>query len=410
MTSASAAGAARKTTVSKAETACSNLGPDLEAVWNTLPTPCVVFDSDNRFARVNGAAELFLGSSAASLRKKRLDDVMPPGSRLLELIEHARRGALSLSEYGMEIDWPGREPVLADVQAAQIFDAPGHVLTTILPRSVAESMDRSLAARGSVRSLSGLSAMLAHEIKNPLAGISGAAQFLEMSLGDSEVEMLRLIQEEVDRIRGLLDRMDVFDSAPSQLEPVNIHDVLDQARRAAAAGFAQHVRFRETYDPSLPPVPGDRGKLLQAISNLIKNAAEAAPRQGAEIILRTAYRPGVKIAVASGGRERLPLEVSVIDNGPGVPDDLRPHIFDPFVTSKSGGSGLGLALVSKIVADHGGVIECSRDRDRTAFRMLLPVWVDNEIVPAQTSNKKRGQGKAKPRGQNIPTSQGKTRK
>ncbi len=196
-----------------------------------------------------------------------------------------------------------------------------------------------------------------------------------MTLGDGEQEMLQLIQEEVERIRSLVDRMDSFgESGPLERQPVNIHDVLDQARRSASAGFARHVRFREIYDPSLPPVPGDRDQLLQAIANLVKNAAEAVPRQGGEIVLRTAYRPGVKIRVAGGAREQLPLEVSVIDNGPGVPEDLRPFIFDPFVTSKATGSGLGLALVGKIVSEHGGVIECLRQNDRTVFRMLFPVW------------------------------------
>ena len=210
----------------------------------------------------------------------------------------------------------------------------------IQPRSVAAAMNRSIASHGSARSLSGLAAMMAHEIKNPLSGISGAAQLLEMKLGDSESELLRLIHDEVDRIRILLDRMDFFgDSGPTPRRPVNIHDVLNQARSAAAAGFARDLRIKEIYDPSLPPVPGDRVQLLQAVSNLLKNAAEAAPRRGGEVTLRTAFRPGVKIATAGGARESLPLEVSIIDNGPGVPETLRPHIFEPFVTSKTSGSG-----------------------------------------------------------------------
>ncbi|MEL6980344.1 MAG: ATP-binding protein [Pseudomonadota bacterium] len=350
-----------------------------ETAWNGLPFPAMILAPDNAILSVNVATEHYLGHSAKTLRRMRLDDFCVEGARILDLLEQARRGMPSLSEYGVELQLVDREPALVDVQAAALFDPRRSMLLVIQPRSVAAAMDRSLANHGSARSLSGLSTMLAHEIKNPLAGISGAAQLLEMSLGEEEGELLRLIQDEVDRIRLLIDRMDAFgQNAPAERRPVNIHEVLEQARRAAAAGFGRHVRFREVYDPSLPPVPGDRAQLLQAISNLLKNAAEAAPRQGAEVVLRTAFRPGVKIAVAGGGRESLPLEVSVQDNGSGVPEALSANVFDPFVTTKSNGSGLGLALVAKIVGDHGGVIEHARQNDRTIFRMLLPVWTGPE--------------------------------
>ena len=358
----------------------SSLSLEFGSVWHALPAPCVVFDPANRFVEANAAAEQFFQRSATSLARHRLPDFAAEGSRLYELIDQARTKSTSLSAYGVEFGWFGREQSLVDLQAAHIFDAPGHVVLMIQPRSIADAMDRSMAARGSARSLSGLSSMLAHEIKNPLAGISGAAQLLEMTLGDGESELMGLIHEEVERIKLLVERMDMFseDGAPRR-EPVNIHDVLDQARRAAAAGYARHVRFREQYDPSLPSVPGDRSQLLQAVSNLIKNAAEAAPSQGGEITLKTAFRPGVMLSVAGGGRARLPLEVSVIDNGPGVPDALRPHLFEPFVTSKSSGTGLGLALVAKVVDAHGGVVECAPAGERTAFRMLLPIWVDADV-------------------------------
>ncbi len=366
-------------------------GVDYEMIFNALPSPAMVFDAGNRFVAVNAAAELFLSQSAVTLRRATLASQYGAGSRLEEIVNQARRGPISLSEYGVEIEGFDREAALVDLQAAQLFDAPGHVLLLVQPRSVAQSMGRSLSSRNSARSLSGLSAMLAHEIKNPLSGISGAAQLLEMTSGDEDAELLKLIHEEVERIRLLVDRMDVFGAGgPSERRPVNIHHVLDQARRSAAAGFARHVRFTENYDPSLPPVPADRTQLLQALSNLIKNAAEAAPRQGGEVWLRTAYRPGVKLSAPGGGQESLPLQVTVLDNGPGVPEELQQQIFEPFVTSKASGNGLGLPLVAKIVGDHGGVIECRREGDRTAFRMLLPVWTgpwpgdDSDIDPFET--------------------------
>ena len=355
-----------------------------ESIWNSLPFPAVTLEEGNVIAEANAAAEHFFKQSAALLAGQRLSEFCPDGSRLLDLIDKTRRGMVSLSESGVELKFRDDEPVVADILLSKLYDADGRLLLIIQPRSVAAAMDRSLTRQGASRGLSGFSAMLAHEIKNPLAAISGAAQLLEMNLGEDEHELLRLIQDEVDRIRSLLDRMESFGATgPLNREPVNIHDVLEQARKSATAGYGRHVRFREFYDPSLPPVPADRVQLLQAISNLVKNAAEAAPNQGAEVTLKTAFRPGVNIAVSGGARLRLPLEVTVLDNGPGVPEDLRPHIFEPFVTSKSNGTGLGLALVSKIIADHGGVIEYARKDERTIFRILLPVW--NETTGSKGS-------------------------
>jgi len=210
---------------------------------------------------------------------------------------------------------------------------------------------------------------------NPLSAISGAAQLLQMSVPDGEVELCELIQEESGRIQRLVERMEHFaDSRPPEHTPVNLHDALQLTRRAGQVGFASSVNFVEEYDPSLPPTSGDRDQLAQAFQNLVKNAAEAVG-EGGVITLKTAYRPGVRLAGIHGNkRQSLPLEVSITDNGPGIREDFAPYIFEPFVTSKASGAGLGLALVSKIIADHGGIIECDTDAGRTTFRMLLPVY------------------------------------
>ena len=243
---------------------------------------------------------------------------------------------------------------------------------------MADKIDRQLVSRGAARSVTGLASMLAHEIKNPLSGIRGAAQLLEQQASEDDRLLTRLICDEADRIVKLVERMELFgDERPVERGAVNIHGVLDQVKRLAQSGFARHVRFVETYDPSLPPVYGNRDQLVQVLLNLVKNAAEAIGIDAleGEIVLATAFRTGVRLQMP-GSKERisLPIEITVRDNGPGVPSDLVGDLFDPFVTTKAQGSGLGLALVAKIVGDHRGIIECDPAPRRTTFRILLPMY------------------------------------
>ena len=358
-----------------------------DAILDALPHPVFMVSADGKIANANAAAESFFEASLTLLRRQRLRDLVPFGSPVLALIEQVRARGAAVNEYKVDLGTP-RNPGerLVDLHVAPLPERQDHVVVMLQERTIADKMDRQLTHRGAARSVIALAAMLAHEIKNPLSGIRGAAQLLEQSVGDDDRSWTRLICDEADRIVKLVDRMEVFtDERPIEREPVNIHVVLEHVKRLAQSGFARNIKFVEEYDPSLPPVLANRDQLIQVFLNLVKNAAEAIGESAmdGEIGLSTAFRPGVRLSLpGSKTRVSLPLEFCVKDNGPGVPEDLLPHLFDPFVTTKATGSGLGLALVAKIVGDHGGIIECESQVRHTVFRVLMPMFTGDGAGPA----------------------------
>jgi two-component system nitrogen regulation sensor histidine kinase GlnL len=352
---------------------------DPAAVLNALTAAVLVLDEDGVIHQVNTAAEDLFESSAHHLCQTALTDLLPPDCQLFSLIRQARVEAGCVSEYGLLLDSPRTGPRTMNIQVAPLVEMGNWVVVSMHEQSLALKIGYQLTHRNSARSVTAMAAMLAHEVKNPLSGIRGAAQLLEQNCSEDDRTLTQLICDESDRIVALVNRMEVFsDKRPIERGSVNIHRVLEHVRKIAQAGFARHLRFIEHYDPSLPHVLGNRDQLIQVFLNLVKNAAEAAPEEGGEIVLTTAFQHGIRLAVpGSESRMHLPLMVSVQDNGDGIPSDLRPHLFDPFVTTKSTGTGLGLALVAKIIGDHGGVVEFDSQARRTIFRVMLPM-VQNE--------------------------------
>ena len=355
---------------------------DVAAILSALNAAVLTVDRTGAVAYFNPAAEGLLNIGAPQALGQPLDRILPADHPLFGMIETVRDQGVNLTEYEVSIETPRVKLPVVIAQVSSISEDAGTVAVTLVAMTLAREIDRHLAHRGAARSVGAMAAMLAHEIKNPLAGIRGAAQLIEANVDASDRELAALIREEADRVTALVNRMEAF-AGPDGLErkPVNIHEVLNRARRVSETGFASKIAFVEEYDPSLPPVPGDYDRLVQVFLNLVKNAAEACPEEGGEIVLRTVYRHGERLAVSGSGRRvHLPLEVSVQDNGGGIPEELHRTLFDPFVTGKQGGQGLGLALVAKVVDEHAGAVAFESEPRRTVFRVLLPVDIEEGSV------------------------------
>ncbi|WP_281825519.1 two-component system sensor histidine kinase NtrB [Jannaschia rubra] len=342
-------------------------GPD---VWQALPIPALVLDGADRVAAVNGPAEGMFNRSARSLTGRAFPAILDLDGGVPAATARVRATGAPLTLHEVTIR-PAQAPAIrCEVHLAPLDDG---VLILMSPQDIAGRFDSTDHARTAARSAIGMAEMLAHEIKNPLAGITGAAQLLGMGLAGEDLELTGLIVAESRRIVKLLEQVEQFGNLrPPDRHAINIHDVLDRARRSALVGFAAHVDIVENYDPSLPPTWADPDQLLQVVLNLLKNAAQVADRKG-KVTIRTFYEPGLWVRRADGTAASLPLQVEIVDDGPGIPPAIAASIFEPFVSGRENGTGLGLALVSKIVNDHDAWISASSVPGRTVMRLSLPL-------------------------------------
>ncbi len=344
-----------------------------DTIWTSLPVPAIILDAQDRIAEMNPAAEGFFMTSDKAIRNQPVWDKLAVDAPLEKALERARDNNAPLFVNDVDVGTGDRAPLQCNLQIAPLTGKAGHMILLISPRELAGRVTQSQSVKSAAKSAIGMAEMLAHEIKNPLAGITGAAQLLSMNLSQQDLELTDLIVSESRRIVGLLEQVEQFGNVTKpKLRAVNLHDVLDRARRSALVGFAANMTIVEDYDPSLPLAVGDPDQLLQVLQNLLKNATEAAGRTGGKITLHSYYQQSLRVHRGAGGGKSLPLQIEVIDDGPGLPEEIANDVFDPFVSGRENGTGLGLALAAKIISDHDGWISVSSVPGRTVFRISLP--------------------------------------
>ena len=344
-----------------------------KSIWASLPVPALLIDAGDRVIDVNSAGEGFLNASVRAVVGQPVWDLIAVDAPIEEAFARARINGTPLFVNDVDVGSGNRAPLQCALQIAPLAGYTGTMILMISPRELAGRMTQSQSVKSAAQSASGMAEMLAHEIKNPLAGITGAAQLLSMNLSAEDLELTDLIVAESRRIVKLLEQVEQFGnlSAPD-VKPVNIHDVLDRARRSALLGFGAHMKIIEDFDPSLPLAFGDPDQLLQVVLNLLKNASEAADPKGGCIRIHSYFEHSFRLRRSDGSDQSLPLQIEIIDDGPGLPEKIRADVFDPFVSGRENGTGLGLALVSKIISDHDGWISVTSVPGQTIFRLSLP--------------------------------------
>ena len=354
-------------------------------VLEALPNPLIQLGTNNSIVYLNTAAETFFEASMGYLKGLPFTELIPDNTPLLEMVKNVRHSGNSITDHDLVLEGIRIGVRIVNVGVSPLPAKDGHIVISFFERSLAQRLHNQQQSRGAARSVSGMAAMLAHEVKNPLSGIKGAAQLLAQTIDEQDQPLAKLICDETDRICELVDKMEGFaDERPLKRGEVNIHEILNHCIRLATAGFGNRVKFKEEYDPSLPATLGNKDVLIQLFLNLLKNACEAISAEKGEVKITTSYRQGMSVKVG-GSRDRLglPLMITIQDNGIGIPSELLDNLFDPFVTTKSNGTGLGLAFVAKAIADHGGFVEVETVPRLTTFRVMLPMFDSKNFYNGQ---------------------------
>ncbi|HBZ43033.1 MAG TPA: PAS domain-containing sensor histidine kinase [Maritimibacter sp.] len=351
---------------------------DNEELWNSLPVPGLILGPENRIEHANSAAESFFNTSVKAMMGKQVLDFLAINANMDGAFDRVRRARGPMFVNAVDVGTGSTAPVECNIQIAPLMERQDRLLMLMEPRKLADRVGKAHGVKSAARSAIGMAEMLAHEIKNPLAGITGAAQLLSMNLSAEDQELTDLIVAESRRIVALLEQVEQFGNLrPPERQEVNVHDLLDRAQKSAEVGFAAKMKIREDYDPSLPPTFVDPDQLMQVFLNLLKNASQAAGEGGGTIRIRTFYDHGLRLRRSDGSGASLPLQVEIIDDGPGISPEIAEQIFEPFVSGRENGTGLGLALVSKIINDHDGWIGVDSVPGKTVFRISLPIAPKN---------------------------------
>ena len=349
-------------------------------VLNTLSNAILVLNieasSEWPIIFVNSEAEKFTNQSRTTLLKSTFQSLFRDCKNLKTYVEKVISNSIATYETDFKLEGPKFKNKQVNLQIFPFGTQNKSILIVFSSNMLSSQLDQSINNKTPSKSVAVMSTVLAHEVKTPLSGIRGAAQLLEQNSTTEDKVLTNLICNECDRITNLIDEMEVFSNPKIiNFQPQNIHEILSHVITLTNAGVGSDVNINFKPDPSLPSIPGNKDQLIQIFLNIIKNSIEAFQGPNGEIEITTAYRHGIRIHLADENKIiETPIEILIKDNGPGIDENLISHIFDPFVTLKTGGTGLGLALVQKFVGDHGGFVECRNEPTGATFKVLFPVW------------------------------------
>ena len=348
-------------------------GPPRFQSFDLLATLVAVVRTDGTVVFANAALEDALGISRRTIEGSQLPECFTEPQILQNALEGASSNEFAALRYDAWLRRVNHEPLPVHVVVAQT-DQPGEAIVELLPLEQQAKQEREARLMDQAQANKELIRNLAHEIKNPLGGIRGAAQLLQMEIDKDLSEYTQVIIHEADRLQTLVDRLLAPHRRPHLVGDVNIHEVCERVRLLVLAEFPKGLQVTRDYDISIPDFRGDREQLIQAVLNIAHNAAQALAERMAAGDAQITFKTRIARQVTFGKqRYRLALELHVVDNGPGVPDSIKDRIFYPLVSGREGGSGLGLTLAQTFVQQHHGLIECESRPGRTDFKLLIPL-------------------------------------